>query len=92
MNRLLRLLGWHDEWLTLKGEIVKHRPFRWLWIIATAWQLYSRWNAPRGNICRMTFWQHLQYANSMAEMLDTPGEGYLSPSDAIDEDRHYWSD
>lgn len=71
-------------WLT--GTLV----FRFVWSIPTAWQLYRKWNAPVGHPCRHTLYQQWQYAMGLSEMLID--EDYISPSDAISEDRHYWSE
>lgn len=91
-DKILWRLGWLDGWFVLKGEIVRRRPFRWAWQAKCAWLLYRKWNAPKGHEGRASLWQDWTYARSLAEMLDEPGDGYLAPSEAIDEDRHYWSD
>lgn len=91
-DTLLWRLGWLDGWFVIKGEIVRRRPFRWAWQAKCAFLLYSKWNAPKGHEARATMRQQWSYAGSLAEMLDEAEEGYLSPSEAIDEDRQYWDE
>ena len=67
-----------------------HRPFVWLWNLRCGWLLFRHWNAPKGHEAHSTFAQCVNYAASLAEMMDDAG--FLYPSDAIAEDRHYWTD
>lgn len=64
--------------------------FRKLWQIRTAWLLYKHYNAPKGDANRASFRQSYNYACSLSEMLDEPGEDYISPNEAISIDRQYW--
>lgn len=92
IDRLLARVGYVDGWFCLKGEIVRRQPFRWFWTRRAALLLYHRWNRPvghRDHHSRRNCWE---YALALAEMLDEAGEGYLSPSEAIDIDREYWED
>ena len=91
-DKLLWRLGWLDGWFLLRAEIAKRRPFRWAWQAKCAVLLYTKWNAPKGHEARSTLWQEWIYARGLAERLDEAGEGYLSPSEAIDDDREYWED
>lgn len=91
-DKILWRLGWLDDGFVLKGEIARRRPFRWAWQAKCAVLLYTKWNAPKGHEARATIRQQWSYAGSLTEMLDEAGEGYLSPSEAIDEDRQYWDE
>jgi hypothetical protein len=92
VDKALWHLGWLDGWYVLMGEVAKRRPFRWAWQAKCAALLYTKWNAPKGHEARSSIRQQWSYAGTLAEMLDEAGEGYLSPSDAIDEDRQYWDE
>lgn len=72
------------------GGLVRYQPLRALWRARVAWLLYSRWNRPLGDPYRMSLLEEWRYAFGLAEMLDD--FGYLSPAEAIDEDRYNWED
>lgn len=65
--------------------------FRVLWSIPVAWLLWTKYNVPRGHHNHMSLYEEWQYALGLSEMLTLEGE-YISPSDAIAEDSHYWTD
>lgn len=71
-------------------NLFRYRPFVSLWQLRCGWLLWRYWNAPKGHPDRHTFWQAVNYAASLSEMMDDAG--FLSPSEAIAEDRHYWTD
>ena len=71
-------------------NVFRHRPFVWLWSLRCGWLLWRHWNAPKGHGGRYTFVQCVNYAASLSEMMDDAG--FISPSEAIDEDRHYWTE
>lgn len=72
-----------------RREIMRRRPFRWLWRLRAAIILhrffpYNERGEPNG-------WQsNWQYSETLASYLDDECDDYLSPADAIDEDRQYW--
>lgn len=90
IDRILYRVGYVDGWFVLKGEIVRRRPLRWVWQAKCAWLLHTKWNLSIGHADRSTVRQSWKYAQGLAEVLDEPGDGYLSPSEAIDADREYW--
>lgn len=90
IDRILKRFGYMDGWFVLKGEIVRHRPFRWIWQIKCAWLLHRQWNAPHGHVDRSSLWGSWQFAGGIVELLDESGEGYMSPSEAIHSDSEHW--
>lgn len=89
-DRLLAALGYRWGASGLKRLVVATRPLRWLWQAKCALILHRRWNAPVGHPDRIALLGCWGYAAGLAEMLDEPSYGYLSPTEAIDEDRYYW--
>ena len=69
--------------------LAQWRIFRVFWAIPVAWALHFKWNAPYGHEMYNSMYRDWIYAFALSDMLN---DGYLSPSDAIDEDRHYWTD
>ena len=76
-----------EAWVLL-GRLVRHRPPRWLWQARVTWLLHLKWS-PRDTYSLHENWE---YAKGIAEYLDEAGDGYLSPSEAIEMDREYWED
>lgn len=69
--------------------LARQKWFLALWSLRTGWLLWYKWNAPRGHEARCSLIQQIQYAWCLTDMME---DGYMSPSEAIDEDRHYWTD
>lgn len=72
--------------LDVTREIMRRRPFRWLWrlratVIMHRFFPLDEQGEPNG---WLSDWR---YSETLASYLD---DDYLSPRDAIDEDRQYW--
>lgn len=92
LDRILAGLGYRGDRGEMKRQIVATRPLRWLWQARCALILHRKWNLEPGNPNRVSLLGNWHYAASLAEMLDETNWGYLSPVEAIDEDRQYWED
>lgn len=60
-------------------------PLRWLWRLGAFVALRRVAGSPPGHI--RSDWR---YTAGLAEMLDEPGEDYITPADAVIVDRDHW--
>lgn len=75
--------------IDFKREIMRRRPFRWFWRLRATLIIHrhfpwNEWGEPYG-------WRsNWIYSETLASYLDDDCDDYLSPREAIDEDRQYW--
>lgn len=69
--------------MNIKLTLARRRPFRWLWRLKATILIH------RLQHDGWTWWRDWCYSESLASYMDECDE-YLSPVDAIYEDRQYW--